>query len=349
MADIKFSIIIPVYNNTTTIERCLDSVCKQLYKNFEVILVDDGSDVSYDYLKEKYENLITVRLPENKGQSYARQYAIDNVATGDWIMFVDSDDELINVCTLMTLARTIRKSPDSLVLRSKFAIINNDNIANNKFTITSPYFQPLHGIAFNSNFLKRDNIRFCDKLKIYEDQHFYLQCMYVIQYKYDNKGIVDISSITYNYHMSSTCMSQNLYKYRLGLSDDDNIMHIDMLYDLYDKFSDVLPKKEKEFLVLLILILSVQLYVSMDENMFDRTKKLVLHISDMIDRFSADFNKSDRFRFNDFFKFIDVSDEMKSVIDQIINQTGLTYETFMYMCEDLYIYHTILNKDNSMK
>lgn len=94
MENIKFSIVIPVYNVEQYLERCVESVEAQNYENIEVILVDDGSKDSSsdmcDRLAEKYSN-ICVYHKENGGLSDARNYGIDR-ATGDYIIFLDSDD-----------------------------------------------------------------------------------------------------------------------------------------------------------------------------------------------------------------------------------------------------------------
>ena len=88
------SIIVPVYNAEKTIKKCIDSILAQTYRNFELILINDGSrDSSLNILKE-YENTderIVVISQENSGVSVARNKGIDS-ARGDYIIFVDSDD-----------------------------------------------------------------------------------------------------------------------------------------------------------------------------------------------------------------------------------------------------------------
>lgn len=88
------SIIVPVYNTEKYIERCLDSIMKQDYPNFEVILVNDGSTdesgIIIQKYKEKYKNISYIKQ-ENKGVGAARNAGI-KVAKGDYISFVDSDD-----------------------------------------------------------------------------------------------------------------------------------------------------------------------------------------------------------------------------------------------------------------
>lgn len=93
----KISIIIPCYNSANTLKRCLDSVFQQTYKNFEVIAVNDGSkDQTLEVLNEyaKQYNNLKIIDKKNNGVSSARNDAI-RVATGDYIQFLDSDDNFL--------------------------------------------------------------------------------------------------------------------------------------------------------------------------------------------------------------------------------------------------------------
>lgn len=88
------SIIIPVYNCTETIERCIDSVLKQDFSDFEVVLVNDGStDNSLDLIRKQAERDTRIMIVnmEHAGVSAARNLALDN-ARGEYVCFVDSDD-----------------------------------------------------------------------------------------------------------------------------------------------------------------------------------------------------------------------------------------------------------------
>lgn len=84
------SIIVPVYNTEKYIERCLDSVMKQDYPNFEVILVNDGSTdesgIIIQKYKEMYENISYIKQ-ENKGVGAARNAGI-KVAKGDYKSYI---------------------------------------------------------------------------------------------------------------------------------------------------------------------------------------------------------------------------------------------------------------------
>ncbi len=90
------SVIIPVYNVEKYIYQCLDSVVGQTYSNLEIILVDDGSTDNSGCICDEYakkDNRIKVIHKENGGLSSARNVALD-IATGEYIAFVDSDDYL---------------------------------------------------------------------------------------------------------------------------------------------------------------------------------------------------------------------------------------------------------------
>ncbi len=97
------SIVIPIYNVASYIEKCLDSVGKQTYKNLEVILVDDcGTDESMTlverYLRRHhFPSTQIVKHTHNRGLSAARNTGLE-AATGDYVYFLDSDDALTEDC-----------------------------------------------------------------------------------------------------------------------------------------------------------------------------------------------------------------------------------------------------------
>ena len=92
----KISIIVPVYQAEKYISKCIESIVNQAYKNLEIILIDDGSTDSSGEICDRYgerdKRIVVVHNP-NKGVSDARNCGMD-IATGDYITFVDSDDFL---------------------------------------------------------------------------------------------------------------------------------------------------------------------------------------------------------------------------------------------------------------
>ena len=91
----KISVIVPVYNQKKNyLDECVSSICKQTYKNLEIILVDDGSEISCSKACDDYclkDNRIKVIHKENGGTASARNAGI-LAASGDYVAFVDSDD-----------------------------------------------------------------------------------------------------------------------------------------------------------------------------------------------------------------------------------------------------------------
>lgn len=104
------SIIIPVYNCEKYLDRCIKSILKQNYSNFEIILVDDGStDKSgkiCDYYKKNHNNIYVIHK-KNTGQSDSRNIGT-KFSKGNLIMYIDSDDELS--CDCLSELETIFKS-----------------------------------------------------------------------------------------------------------------------------------------------------------------------------------------------------------------------------------------------
>ena len=91
------TIIIPAYNSNGSIQKCLDSIINNKFKNLEIIIVDDGSTDGSREIFLKYANRFNyikiIYNNNNRGPSHARNLGIDN-AKGKYIMFVDSDDQI---------------------------------------------------------------------------------------------------------------------------------------------------------------------------------------------------------------------------------------------------------------
>lgn len=88
------SIIVPVYKAEKYLSRCIDSILSQSYKNFELILVDDGSPDNSSLICDEYvckDSRVRVIHKENEGVGVARNTGLEH-AFGQWILFIDSDD-----------------------------------------------------------------------------------------------------------------------------------------------------------------------------------------------------------------------------------------------------------------
>lgn len=98
MINPNISIIIPIYNAEKSLHRCIDSIVNQSYKNWELLLINDGSTDNSSTICDEYvqqDKRIKVFHKPNGGVSSARNIGLDN-AKGKWITFVDSDDLLAN-------------------------------------------------------------------------------------------------------------------------------------------------------------------------------------------------------------------------------------------------------------
>jgi len=97
----KVSIIIPAYNKQDSISETLNSIYKQTFSNFEIIVIDDGSKDNTKQVVESFEKDVVYIYQENQGQGAARNEGI-KAAKGDYIVFLDADDywepEFLETC-----------------------------------------------------------------------------------------------------------------------------------------------------------------------------------------------------------------------------------------------------------
>lgn len=188
------SIIVPVYNAERTLERCIESLTKQTYRNIEIILVNDGSEDNSLYICRKHEQLdrrIIVINKKNGGVSSARNAGIDS-ARGNYIMFCDSDDWVeINWCEeLHSLF-----NPNNLTMCAYFCHYANGGkqlVSSKHETVfdKEDYFalkrigayNPWNKI-FDSSIIKDNKLLFSEKLAIGEDELFVWEYLKLINGK----------------------------------------------------------------------------------------------------------------------------------------------------------------------
>ncbi|WP_293916036.1 MULTISPECIES: glycosyltransferase [unclassified Sphingobacterium] len=171
---VQVSVIVPVYNAGTTLERCVDSILHQSYVSFEVILVNDGSqdnsaDICLRYSEK--DDRIRVIHQENGGVSRARNTGLD-IATGSYVTFIDSDDKI----EAEYLKELMKWRDSDLVLCSSATFPDNrktifsDAVYNSvddigrclSSTVVSGFTYPW-GKLYRSSIIKREQLRFdCD-------------------------------------------------------------------------------------------------------------------------------------------------------------------------------------------
>ena len=123
----KVSVIIPLYNASNYLNKCISSVLNQTYKNIEIIVVNDGStDNSFELCTNwaKRDNRIVLINKENGGVSSARNLALER-SRGDLVLFLDADDYL-DACAIEKLIEKKNKTNTKVVF-SAFRIFDDSN------------------------------------------------------------------------------------------------------------------------------------------------------------------------------------------------------------------------------
>lgn len=113
-----FSVILPVYNVEKYLAECMESILKQTYEDYEVILVNDGSKDNSGSLCDGYakrDERVRVIHKANGGASDTRNVGLEN-ARGEYVVYVDSDDYITSDTFLAELAEEIQKSGSDIVL-----------------------------------------------------------------------------------------------------------------------------------------------------------------------------------------------------------------------------------------
>jgi glycosyltransferase involved in cell wall biosynthesis len=206
-----FSIIVPVYNGELYIAKCLTSILSQTFKNFEVLVVDDGSKDSTNdiikgfVIKDKRIKLIN---QNNSGVSVARNTGIKK-ANGKYILFIDSDDYVLptylenlnnqsNEFDLLVTGYSTFGEHEKTMLPSKTGVIQRDEIIRLLFTD-----EAVSGFPWNKVFLKsiliENEIFFDESIFFAEDLLFALSYISKIECGY----VLDTSDYYYFNHQDS--------------------------------------------------------------------------------------------------------------------------------------------------
>lgn len=183
------TVIVPVYNVEKYLSRCVDSIINQTYKNLEIILVDDGSTDSSPAICDNYakkDNRINVIHKQNNGASSARNAALD-IASGDYIGFVDSDDYINRDMYASLLDSIVDSDSDMAICESEYVVngvsdftacnvgLDCDEISARDFMREIINVSPTMSVLWNKLYKKSvwSDIRFPD-YKVYEDEAIWL-------------------------------------------------------------------------------------------------------------------------------------------------------------------------------
>ena len=174
----KVSIIIPVYNAEKTIQYCLESILNQTFKDFEIILINDGSrDNSQKILEDyhmRYPNKIHLLSQKNSGVGKTRNKGI-KLARGEFLFFVDNDD-YIDSDYLETFIKEIQSSNSDIVIGGyKRVDIDNNKILYRKDTSNNPWtkykFPGCWAKIYRTQSIKKFKLQFLDT-NIGDDLYF---------------------------------------------------------------------------------------------------------------------------------------------------------------------------------
>ena len=215
------SIIVPVYNVERYLPRCIESILRQTYTNFELILVDDGTPDRSGIICDRYaekDSRIRVIHKENGGVSSARNAGID-AAKGEWLTFVDSDDWISNDY-LLTLTNLITEDDFDLVVggvesRSINVSSNKrDDISisirniNDHKNLEEIYLWEFWGPCvklFSTNKIIENRIKFPDGIAMGEDDIFVNRYL-----KYCEKIHITFNTIYFYNRLNEKSVTRNL-------------------------------------------------------------------------------------------------------------------------------------------
>lgn len=234
----KYTFIVPVYNAEKHINKCITSIINQTYKNFEIIIINDGSTDNSLKIINIYKNKnIKIYNQKNEGVSSARNKGLDK-ASGDYIIFVDADDH-IEKTMLSFINKQIIKNRDINILKYDYREDNNNKRKLNKNKVIINLLSGVEAFkllvkekkpfdltciyAFNKTFMNDNNFRF-ELNRSHED--FGLIPYIIIK---SNKILIT-NKVLYNYVQTDNSITRNkdyqkqLYKFK------DILYHFDNLY-----------------------------------------------------------------------------------------------------------------------
>ena len=210
MSDSLISVIVPVYNSEQTLHRCIDSILGQTYRNFELLLINDGSKDCSGEICDEYarkDNRVKVFHKENGGVSSARNVGLVN-ARGEWVSFVDSDDYLQQG---FLESMNLYESSDlvignSIWLNDKDEKLFECDIPKGVFLKNEILPQYLYSAAFNvpwgklfkSDVIATHNIRFNSNMRVAEDLLFVYQYLLHINRIHAVNGLLHNSNLVHH-------------------------------------------------------------------------------------------------------------------------------------------------------
>ena len=220
---IKLSIIIPNYNNQKYIELCINSILNQSFKDYEVIVIDDGStDKSVEIIEQiaKKHSCIKLIKQYNQNASIARNRGIE-LAKGKYILFIDSDDYIYDEKAIGNMINKIGNN-DLLICNyvkvdennsiqeyydiNKEIIPNGDNLIQQYAFVSAVPTNKL----FKTKIIHENNL-FFDNVDIGQDLNFYIKYLAVCH------NLIVTDDYSYCYRINSNGMTRKINYNLLGI------------------------------------------------------------------------------------------------------------------------------------
>lgn len=235
----KVSIIVPIYNRECLLPRCVDSILNQTFKDFEMILVDDGSTDNSAKICDDYAELdsrVIVIHKENGGVSSARNLGIE-YSTGEFIMFCDSDDYVEKqwVENLYASLSDTVIMPVCSACDENYQIIHNDekiyyNLYNVWDIIKNKYLHVPWNKIYNAQIIKTHNLRFNENFNYAEDMIFCLNYFEKLQ----NGKILIFKEPTYRQCETPNSLSRKKHIDKYWEAINEVYDKIDLLLEKYN-------------------------------------------------------------------------------------------------------------------
>lgn len=281
----QISIIVPVYNKEKYLRDCVDSILQQTYKDFELILVDDGSkDSSWNIIKEyadKEERVVPIHQ-ENAGVSAARNAGLDS-AQGKWICFVDADDYLPKDGIQILVEHGEKSNADIVNANAtrveddkQFKIFNfNNEIVKGNIYPRLVHFAPWAQL-FKRSIIEEHHLRYVKGLAYSEDNVF------ILNYSLYASSIEFVNDSVYNYRINQDSAIQN--------KDYKKVAYHQMW-----AAHEVYKLKDKESSLRNFIINRTKILISSSINAYVYRAINVLKINDIIRLYSDFFKETNMF------------------------------------------------------
>lgn len=216
----KISFVIPVYNAENTIERCINSILKQSYLNFEIILINDGSKDETQNICKKLDmkdSRIHFINKINEGVSKTRNLGIQ-MASGKYIWFVDADDELPEPDCLSIIIEQMSKHNTDLCVGGFWentdqyvCKFQTENISIKNYILEMKKYYQNHYFSVLWNKVFRRDIIIQNKILFEESMHWGEDSKFLYEYMQYCNTINTINSAVYRYYNSELSLSKRKY------------------------------------------------------------------------------------------------------------------------------------------